>query len=87
MSQAVGQCITGLPATLGPELLRAAELAGEEKSPATRRAYRADFQIFDAWCRTSGVSSLLAMPEVVAAFLAHDLETGTGPQRSAVASL
>src|SRR5215212_7541285 len=78
MSQAVGQLITSMPAALAPDLTRAAELAREEKSPATRKAYRTDFQIFDAWCRTSGVTSLPAMPEVVAAFLAHDLEAGTG---------
>src|SRR4051794_39081944 len=79
MSQAVGHLITSLPATLEPELMRAAELAREEKAPATRRAYRSDFQIFDSWCRARGVMPLPAMPEVVAAFLAHDLEAGTGP--------
>src|SRR5215217_6875577 len=79
MSQAVCEVITCLPISLAPELMRAAELAREEKSPATRRAYRADFQIFDAWCRTCGVTSLPAMPEVVAAFLAHDLQAATGP--------
>src|SRR3954454_4151147 len=79
MSQAVCELTTCLPAALAPDLMRAADLAREEKSPATRRAYRSDFQIFDAWCRTRGVIPLPAMPEVVAAFLAHDLEAGTGP--------
>src|SRR5262245_41972788 len=68
-----------LPAALAPDLTRAAELAREEKAAATRRAYRSDFQIFQAWCRDGGVSALPATPEGVAAFLAHDVETGTRP--------
>jgi site-specific recombinase XerD len=79
MSQAVVQLTTSLPASLTPELMRAAELAREEKSLATRRAYRSDFGIFDTWCRARGVSALPALPESVAAFLAHDLERGTRP--------
>src|SRR3954453_13804389 len=79
MLQAVCQLITDVPVSLAPELTRAAQLAREEKSPATRRAYRSDFQIFDSWCRARGVSALPATPESVAAFLAHDMETGTGP--------
>src|SRR5215204_5198635 len=79
MSQAVCELITCLPVRLAPELLRATELELEEKSPATRKAYRSDFQIFDVWCRVSVVNPLPAMPEVVGAFLAHDLESGAGP--------
>ena len=66
-----------LPAALAPDLTRAAELAREEKAAATRRAYRSDFRIFDDWCRGRGISALPAAPESVAAFLAHDVETGT----------
>jgi site-specific recombinase XerD len=66
-----------LPAALAPDLTRAAELAREEKAPATRRAYRSDFRIFQAWCRDRGVDALPAAAETVAAFLAHDVETGT----------
>jgi site-specific recombinase XerD len=68
-----------LPAELAPDLSRAADYAREEKSPATRRAYRSDFRIFEAWCRARGVCALPASPEAVAAFLAHDVETGTRP--------
>jgi site-specific recombinase XerD len=68
-----------LLAELAPDLTRAAEWAREEKAAATRRAYRSDFRIFDAWCRSRGVSALPAIPETVAAFLAHDVETGTRP--------
>jgi site-specific recombinase XerD len=68
-----------LPAALAPDLTRAAELAREEKAAATRRAYRSDFRIFEAWCRNHGVSALPAAPESVAAFLAHDVESGSRP--------
>jgi hypothetical protein len=68
-----------LPATLAFDLTRAAELAREEKAAATRRAYGSDFRIFQAWCRGRGVTALPATAEAVAAFLAHDVETGTRP--------
>jgi site-specific recombinase XerD len=68
-----------LPAALAPDLTRAAELAREEKAQATRRAYLSDFRIFEAWCRSHGVSALPATPESVAAFLAHDVENGSRP--------
>jgi hypothetical protein len=54
---------TSLPAALAPDLTRAAEWAREEKAAATRRAYRSDFRIFDAWCGDRGVSALPAAPE------------------------
>jgi site-specific recombinase XerD len=68
-----------LPAALAPDLTRAAELATEEKAPATRRAYRSDFRIFKAWCLERGVSPLPAAAEAVAAFLAYDVEAGSRP--------
>jgi site-specific recombinase XerD len=70
---------SSLPAALAPDLTRAAEWAREEKAAATRRAYRSDFRIFEAWCRGRGVSALPASPEAVVAFLAHDVETGSRP--------
>jgi hypothetical protein len=39
---------SSLPAALAPDLARALELALEEKSAATRRAYGSDFQTFEA---------------------------------------
>src|SRR5262249_16186483 len=68
---------SSMPAALAPDLDRAAELALEEKAAATRRAYGSDFRIFEAWCQTRAVSALPADPEAVAAFLAHDAETGS----------
>jgi site-specific recombinase XerD len=66
-------------AALMPDLRRAGELAREEKALATRRAYRSDFRVFEAWCRSRGVSALPAAAEAVAAFLAHDVEAGSRP--------
>jgi hypothetical protein len=37
-----------LPAILGPDLERAADLAQQEKTPGTRRAYGSDFRIFES---------------------------------------
>ena len=68
---------SSMPATLAPDLDRAAELALQEKAAATRRAYGSDFRIFEVWCQTRAVRALPANPEVVAAFLAHDAETGS----------
>jgi hypothetical protein len=61
-----------LPAMLGPELDQAAGYARAEKSAATRRAYRSDFQLFRAWSGAKQVTSLPAQPETVAAFLAAE---------------
>jgi site-specific recombinase XerD len=66
-------------AALMPDLRRAGELAREEKALATGRAYSNDFRVFEAWCQGRGVSALPAAAEVVAAFLAHDVEAGSRP--------
>jgi site-specific recombinase XerD len=71
--------VAGLPASLAPELERAGELAQEEKSAATRRAYGSDFAIFRAWCHRGGANPLPALPATVAAFLAHEAGRGTRP--------
>jgi site-specific recombinase XerD len=67
------------PAVLGPDLIRAADLAKQEKANATRRAYCADFEIFGAWCEARGISALPATAEAVAAFLACEVENGIRP--------
>jgi integrase/recombinase XerD len=41
-------------------------------SENTLRSYRADFAIFEQWCRQAACSALPASPETVAAFVAHD---------------
>jgi hypothetical protein len=40
---------------------------GGVKTAATRRAYRTDFAIFEAWCAERGAAALPASPETVAA--------------------
>lgn len=42
-----------------------------EKSDATRRAYKADFDHYTAWCNSAGESPLPSPPAVVARYLAH----------------
>jgi integrase/recombinase XerD len=41
-------------------------------SENTLRGYRADFALFEDWCRRTGRSALPTSPETVAAFVAHD---------------
>jgi site-specific recombinase XerD len=69
----------GAAAVLGPELEEAVEYARSAKSPATRRAYRSDFEIFRSWCEAKRLSPLPASAEAVAAFLAFDVKGGTKP--------
>jgi site-specific recombinase XerD len=69
-----------LPAVvLALEIERAADLARQEKAPATRRAYGSDFAIFRAWCTARGVGALPATAESVAGFVASEVERGSRP--------
>src|SRR6202049_3374207 len=78
--------MTALPALMTTErtdlalpaadLEAAAAFARQEKAPATRAAYRSDFASFRAWCGGKGVAALPARPESVAAYLAHEAESG-----------
>jgi site-specific recombinase XerD len=68
-----------LPAALDLDLNRAGEYARAEKAEATRRAYRTDFAIFEAWCVQRGAIALPARPETVAAFLAAEAGRGVRP--------
>jgi site-specific recombinase XerD len=59
-----------------PHALEFTRLAGETraflaaaKAPSTRRAYRADWDHFEAWCRSHDVISLPAAPETVALYI------------------
>jgi site-specific recombinase XerD len=65
-----------LPSTIQAELSAAVDLARNEKSQATRRAYRTDFGQFLEWCGRRGVIALPASPETVCAYLAHLVEIG-----------
>lgn len=47
-----------------------------EKSDATRRAYKADLENFNAWCGKVGETTLPASPEAVARYLAYLADGG-----------
>jgi len=64
---------------LAAELDAAADLARAEKAASTRRAYRADFMAFEAWCARRKVAALPADPGNVAAFLAAAVDRGSKP--------
>jgi site-specific recombinase XerD len=68
-----------LPTLPAADLDRAANFARQDKSPATRAAYKSDFATFQTWCNRRGVDSLPAAPETVASFLAAEAETGRKP--------
>jgi site-specific recombinase XerD len=66
------------PGTRAPALQEALALAQgfarAEKAENTRRAYRSDFALFEAWCRAHRVKALPARPETVAAFIATEAQ-------------
>ncbi|MDH2402013.1 site-specific integrase [Bradyrhizobium sp. SSUT18] len=65
-----------LPVSIAPDLAAAISYAKAEKAPATRRAYETDFRLFRLYCEEKGASALPALPETVAAYLAHGVEEG-----------
>ena len=68
-----------LPATLNADLQAAYDYAVAEKSEATRRAYKGDFDAFQAYCDGRGVAALPATPATVAAYLAALAGKGLRP--------
>ena len=71
--------VAPLPALPAADIDRAVSYAKQDKSPATRAAYRGDFASFQAFCLSRGVASLPAAPETVAAYLASEAEAGRKP--------
>jgi site-specific recombinase XerD len=65
-----------LPTTLRAALETAADLASNEKAPATRTAYASDFRIFERWCAEHGLAALPADPAAVAGFIADEASRG-----------
>jgi len=61
-----------MPALPAADIEEAVRYAKAEKAPATRRAYRTDFAIFEAWCAQRNASALPASSETVAAYLAWE---------------
>jgi site-specific recombinase XerD len=74
--------LTVIPAASVPASLAEAELdaalsfAEQEKSAATRCAYRSDWRIFTAWCALRGLEPLPAAPGTVARFLSWQATAG-----------
>ncbi|MBL8921736.1 MAG: site-specific integrase [Myxococcaceae bacterium] len=60
-----------------PTLIEAAKaFAASAKAKNTRKAYRADWRTFTAWCGKHDAAPLPAMPETVALYLTHRATTG-----------
>ena len=56
-------------ATLAPLVESARSYAAQAKAKATRRAYRASWEVFIAWCAERGLSVLPVDPRTVALYL------------------
>ena len=65
--------------TMQREAQAALDFALAALAPATRRAYRSDWQRFEVWCRRRGLVELPAEPESVAVFLAAEANAGLKP--------
>lgn len=78
---------TAIPITLQAALETAAELASNEKAPATRKAYASDFRIFERWCAQQGLAALPADPAAVAGFIADEASRGVKASTSGAVSL
>lgn len=69
----------GFPAHLDKDVQLTKAYLAEQHAPATRRAYHADWRIFEAWCEKGGLSALPAFPETVAMFLSSEADKGKSP--------
>lgn len=70
-----------------PDVRAAIELALASKSPATVRAYEADWRHFTAWCAARGRTPLPAEPTVIAAYLAAHARGVGGVERLKTSTL
>ena len=70
---------SGLPADLAAEFEAARETLAAAKSPATRKAYAADWDRFCRFCETRNVEALPAHPDMVALFAHVEAEAGIAP--------
>jgi site-specific recombinase XerD len=55
------------------------DLAGNSRAESTKRAYAADWRIFERWCSEQGLAALPASPATVAAFPVDQVQTGMKP--------
>ncbi|MDB5058969.1 MAG: site-specific tyrosine recombinase XerD [Chloroflexi bacterium] len=61
---------TGALSLYSASRVRARDYASDAVAPNTRRAYRADWRDFSAWCARHRLAPLPATPETVAVYLA-----------------
>src|SRR5438105_6722887 len=66
-------------ATLEHLVARANEYAADARASSTRKAYRGDFEAFEAWCAARALVALPAAPATVAVYLAALAEQGRRP--------
>ena len=67
----------GVSALLQAEVDTAKAFALEQHAPATRRAYRADWRLFEVWCAARAIAPLPATPEIIATFLGAQAASGS----------
>jgi len=73
----VSPIASSVPSSLADAELNAAlSFAEQEKSAATRRAYRSDWRMFATWCSARDLEALPAAPETVARFLSSQATAG-----------
>src|SRR4051812_33121161 len=66
-------------ATLEQLVARTNEYVDDARASATRKAYRGDFEAFEAWCAEHALIALPAAPATVAVYLAALAEQGRRP--------
>ena len=66
----------GVSVPLAEDAARARAFASQAKAANTKRAYRADWADFCAWCDSRGVPAAPATPETVALYVASRAEVG-----------
>jgi integrase len=73
---ASGLVVSEEPGALAPLVASARSYAAQAKSEATRRAYRASWGRFVAWCDERGLQALPAEPGTLALYLSHLADSG-----------
>lgn len=64
------------PVDLASLVERAKEYAADARATSTRKAYGADFRVFEQWCTAQGLVAMPAAPAAVAVYLTHLAESG-----------
>jgi site-specific recombinase XerC len=75
-NRALARHSSALPGEQEVALSRASDFARAEKAANTRKAYRSDFALFQAWCASRGVASLPATAETMGGYIAAEADRG-----------